>query len=433
MPLAQKIVEVVRSFDLAGRSCKPKGAVAVPTDLFIRLLQGQINKYCAAFEHVLAVSGTEFVSFEWTKIMLMLLRTLRWCYSAQDIAREGGLSWDCKSITRSDGRPAYRQGMSLMQTMESHGFGWLLPKFDVQDWMFRDDVTSEMLFANPAIEQAYGRRWQEIQRGTDSHRQIARIDGWLRRFRHQDDLTDDLVLYLSWLCLQEYRRYVFGQLQKDLVESYKAGALAGRIPICLAALGRVTNRPIHLITGNKTRWKHVGSLVDFLWEVDDEVQRKHWDQASYRQLHRAIQRMLRMHDQLIAREAPLESRFGATLSVIFIQHNWILLYPDGWVFFQRTKPSLGSQRMWYGLRSARLSELPQHVPTRLVPSHFFAGLTVDDFEWTQVPDEVSMLEPVGDPRFARYGTAPWIEELERIGQEMDAAERTRRQRPELLG
>ena len=45
-----------------------------------RFLQGQINKYCAAFEHVLIGSSTEFINFERTKMMIMLLRVLRWLY-----------------------------------------------------------------------------------------------------------------------------------------------------------------------------------------------------------------------------------------------------------------------------------------------------------------------------------------------------------------
>ena len=155
MSLAQRVMAVVRLSSLADSPSKPAGAVAVPTNLFVRLLQGQINKYCAAFEHVVAETGPNFIPFERTKSMLMLLRMLRWSYSSQDIVREGCLSWDRKTIALKNGRLAHRQGMGLAHTMEMYEFGWMLPKLNVRDWMFTDKTWDKMLFANPAIEQVY--------------------------------------------------------------------------------------------------------------------------------------------------------------------------------------------------------------------------------------------------------------------------------------
>ena len=240
----------------------------------------------------------------------------------------------------------YRQGMGIQHNMECHGFGWLLPKFDVHDWMFRDDVKGEMLFANPAIQQAYGARWREIQRGTDNHRVVSRVGELLTAYRRYEPLVTELILLLIRISLRDYRRYVYGLLKKGLREEIQADALAGALPLCWTTLEEVLQEhhgPPHLVTGNKTRYKDPGLLYDFLWDVDQPgVQRLHRDHASFRQLHRAIRNMLRRQQQLRPRSLLLLWTFTTGHRVFFFESNWILPYPDNWVFLQKTKPGLES-------------------------------------------------------------------------------------------
>ena len=86
------------------------------------------NKFLFLFERILASTGNSSVSYEQSKILAMILQSLKYYYySAQGLSRVPGL-WRDQHQPDKD-KPTLH-GMGLSTTIRESDYGWLLPKVD---------------------------------------------------------------------------------------------------------------------------------------------------------------------------------------------------------------------------------------------------------------------------------------------------------------
>jgi hypothetical protein len=85
------------------------------------------NKFLFAFEWILGQARDGYVSYEHSKVLAMLLHSVKYCYDSVNLQREPGLWKD--SYQPEEGKPPV-QGMGFERTLQESGYGWLLPKVD---------------------------------------------------------------------------------------------------------------------------------------------------------------------------------------------------------------------------------------------------------------------------------------------------------------
>ncbi len=312
---------------------------------YLRFLYHNLNKFLAVFEYIYVTQNVDFVSWEASKMMIMLLRMARLCYGSHRYSQEVAVWWDKRTFSQG-GRTFY--GLGVGDTMAQHGYGFLKDRFDWKGLRLESKYSDHTLFGNVHMERAYYKRWVDLKNIKDDFLLIEKLGRWLEvAIKLQNRAMRDFILEgMLWVCLEHFRKEVFYSIKESVDPDYLEDALAGQILLCKDNLDRVLVERPHVVDGNRMRFKDAYDFVAFLWEFDDKLERKHWECKGYRLLYRRVLSTLHAHAPRVIRQ------WREELHELFLQTNWIVPYPNHLVFWQRTKQS---ERMWLSLYNGSVS------------------------------------------------------------------------------
>jgi hypothetical protein len=218
-----------------------------------------------------------------------------------------------------------------------------------------------MLLSHNYIQDQYKRRWQSVRGAADAQTALQEAQAWALEFKlgsltlaEQADLYAAVERRRPWLeylaaaTLQQFYANIFAQLKQDIKPKYQKAALAGEIPLCWDALCRVLSTgPPHLVSGNRMKYKAgPAELVNDLFDFDDGGTRGAWRKLPYRYLY---EKAIGLINKVLGQGAG--ERWAQHVKRVVLFTCWLLPYPCGPTFFDRTKPSAGeaSCRMWFSV------------------------------------------------------------------------------------
>ena len=333
----------------------------------------------AVLEYMLARSyQEEYVSWESSKMMILIFRCLRYCYEAQAISREASLWLDRKTIgwkvvNESESEVEIAQeGMGMCKTMKEYGFAWFLPKINWKTWTFDDAHGRNINVGNPIMLQAYRARWQEVRDIRDVFLQVEEMAGWLSKWNHPK-ATLFVQEYMTHLCFLQFRKEVWCYLKDDVRKGYREQGREGLIQLDWNSLNGALRKeflPPYCVTSGCLAIRSIKELVNYFWNFDDNKERKHWDDYAFRALYRRCVQILRksLGDGAAFR---WESRFKRA----FICCHFFLPYPHREGFWQRNKDG---QRMWVAVWNPYIS-WEEYVLDGLSTGQFSKGIKIKDW------------------------------------------------------
>jgi hypothetical protein len=317
----------------------------IPTFHMMHFLRFNINKFAWAFEHTLATCQPDYISWEKTKLMVLFLRYLRLSIGCQNLPAESAVWLDRKTVEwQVDDRKEniVKEGMGASKTIVADGYCWMLPKIDWVNWVFDEAHSKNMAVGNPKMLKAYRKRAEEVGDLQELWIRLNAVDGWLATIHDAPSTLHFRVgEYLMHLCLQEFTRYVWRYIQKDIKPRRRVSCLAGKVSLSWANVNRCLEQslsPPHIVSGNRMWIKHPLEMVSYLWGFNDKHIRQYWEDASFRTLYRKSTIILRQH---LGRDFvhDWQARFRPT----FLACNFILPYPHPRGFWDLTKQG---DRMW---------------------------------------------------------------------------------------
>ncbi|CAG9951817.1 unnamed protein product [Clonostachys rosea f. rosea IK726] len=132
---------------------------AVRSGDIVSFLRATTNRYCILFELVKAQTGPKY-SLDETAVMIIALRSLRFCYTSGLLPLERVLWSDRSTAGQGPDRgqaPVEAEGLGIGRSMKLHGFGWWRPgKFDWEVTRFHKDVLERLM----DIRDVHFRMWQ---------------------------------------------------------------------------------------------------------------------------------------------------------------------------------------------------------------------------------------------------------------------------------
>ncbi|KAF8534656.1 hypothetical protein BDD12DRAFT_859300 [Trichophaea hybrida] len=214
----------------------------ISTMSVLDFLRFNLVRFLLPLEYLVAKTERQQISWETTKIMVMLIRSAKWCFRASPLQREAGL-WRKKITVKSNGEEKEKLGMDFEGMMKVANYGWFGEgRIDWNTWTFTPS-TSEQI--------------------TSSHTGIL-----LAR------------QYMNMQCIMMYRAYVWDYFQNDMVfdsQEDRAECLKGNISLCHKNL-------LERADPGKFQWKIIEprtksqkcvlSQVALIWGFDDEVPRE---------------------------------------------------------------------------------------------------------------------------------------------------------------
>lgn len=344
----------------------------IPTQELLAFLYGQVNKYCFLFEHVLAHTARAY-SLPETAVMVIALRALRFSYGSSLLQRESLLYKDRWEKTQGHS-VVIKEGLGMKGSMERHGLGWFLPKFNWMIWRLAPPHGENILVGNILVHEEYKRRWRAVKDLRDVFVRFNQAESWYDRY----DMQSKPHLQLRWL---EYLHVL--NLEQFDIDIWKAMLQAQKrspelIPEVVQqhASMRFCHREMrkafrvdgdlcgpHLVTGNKKRFSEVMELFHFLFGWDDKEERTGWGSKPYRViLQKSCELVGRRLGDLRARKW-MEDFFH----LVRLTH-WILPYPSDSSFIAATKTSqrqgLKGRMMWFSLvyQAPEAALAPAHWP-----------------------------------------------------------------------
>jgi hypothetical protein len=343
-------------------------------------LRAVINRNCLLFERTRAEASRAYSLAE-TSVMVIGLRSLRFCYSSSLLPRESLLYKDRWEGVRN-GRIVVKEGLGMKHTMERCGFGWFLPKFDWTRWRLKTPHAENILVGNLLMHEEYRRRWRAVKDLRDAH---IRLDhqavSWYEQYHIQDNegLIKLWLEYLHALNLEQFDADVWRAMLKADKRTSELRPEVIREPqkiqFCHAGMREmftvdgVATGP-HFVTGNKMKFENAIDLVHYLFMWDNR-KRRGWGEMTYRMI-------LRKTFDLIERRLG-RRRAQAWLDefiALFCYTHWVIPYATETAFFGSTKASqtqgLRPRMMWFSMVYAnpRLVE----VPIKSCPTTLFFGL-----------------------------------------------------------
>lgn len=377
--LLQRIMDVI---DIEGIEIvlpsPPSSVWVLQTSTYISYLMASINKFALGFEYTLSLCDHNVITWEHTKVMCMFLRCLRYCLGGKLLEKEAALYWDKRRRLIPDGfqESTYRrhyedpdndgqvfqvsEGMGLSVGLRKYGYGWLMDKLDWHNFTFKPLNSLAMLFGNRLMYEAYQKHKREVIAVTEDFLiaetvasllvSLPALPNGVTRQRDPEALSATspakkfLQQHLIWLCIRSFRKDVMSLLKSDLQQDKIEASMSGTLPLCYNTLEEVldpSQLPLYLAGGNRFRYKTVLDLVDYLWNLTDGQERLHWDDKPYRLLYRRCRHIIRQ-----SAGTQGERQFVNQLKLYFVASNWVLPCPSNQGFWQKTKASRGSQRMW---------------------------------------------------------------------------------------
>ena len=323
----------------------------LPTATFLGFMRANSNKFTTGFEYVRSLGTHDFVSWEHSQAMIMFLRLLKSSICGHQIRREMAL-WCDTWQSRRTGKQLY--GLGFSSTVKRYGYGWFLPKIDWERFTFLEELPGRSLFGNIHIAEAFKARWRAVREAKDDFVKVETLGRWLQRYRSSADICDTISSLMAWTCLRHFRKDVFSSIQASIRPEYRARAIEGDFTLCQANLAKTLmpddgfDMPQYrLASGNKMAYKDLEDFIDFLWDFNDGVARKHWDRKGYRVLHERCVQIISASSGAEAGKA-----FTDRIKDLFPLTNWIVPYPNNTVFWQHTKQH---ERMWLSIYQGRLN------------------------------------------------------------------------------
>ncbi|KAF8534327.1 hypothetical protein BDD12DRAFT_860927 [Trichophaea hybrida] len=295
----------------------------ISTMSVLDFLRFNLVRFLLPLEYLVAKSEGQEIGWETTKIMVMLIRSAKWCYRASPLQREAGL-WRKKITVKSNGEEKEKLGMDFEGMMKVANYGWFGEgRIDWNTWTFTPSTSERMLFNNNALFQSFTARWPQVK----SAREVYLALDSLRSPLQKTSSRNGILLarqYMNMQCIMMYRAYVWDFFQNDMVfdsQEDRAECLKGNISLCHKNLLERAD-PIKfqwkIIEPRTKSQKCVLNQVALIWGFDDEVQRGEWaDQRPFRQLFQYCYGVLKESvGQIIA------DSWKQRFTTVFLKYTW---------------------------------------------------------------------------------------------------------------
>lgn len=329
-------------------------------------------------------------------MLSMMLRCLRYSITDADYRREGALWWERKvhaAKRRLPIRQKIKIGLGFSRTLEEFGFCWLTPIVDWKMLRFKSRYTDYVYFGNKSLGDSYMRRGRRMRDLQDASIQIDMIHDYLRR-----DINDlarsRLSEQLAYTVLRQFRIDVMQSCARNefVNDEARTRALKGNLPFHPRLLLETLNN-LHAITGNRTNVRDPELVLEWLFNVDDNLRRQRWDNRPYRALHRRSLVVLGdMPDAAIATEL-----YQRHLTTMAKDHHPMLPWVGKDRFISRTKAGL---RMW----------ISTDIIRQLNPE---TGEEDEEYVW--LGKELCTREPSTYPRYLSWTKGQTLKWLGRSG------------------
>ncbi|KAF8534805.1 hypothetical protein BDD12DRAFT_895038 [Trichophaea hybrida] len=264
----------------------------ISTMSVLDFLRFNLVRFLLPLEYLVANTERQQISWETTKIMVMLIRSAKWCYRASPLQREAGL-WRKKITDKSNGGEKEKLGMDFEGMMKVANYGWFGEgRIDWNTWTFTPSTSEQMLFNNNALFQSFTARWLQVKGAKE--------------------------------CIMMYRAYVWDYFQNDMVfdsQEDRAECLKGNISLChknLLERAEPSKFQWKIIEPRTKSQKCVLSQVALIWGFDDEVPRGEWaNQRPFRQLFQYCYGVLKESvGQIIA------DSWKQRFMIVFLKYTW---------------------------------------------------------------------------------------------------------------
>ena len=317
----------------------PSTVWPIRTSVYTQFLYRNVDKFATGFEVALARCQRDYVTWEQTKIMAMFLRCLRFALNAHRFSREAALWWGTRETTDAN-RPRTWYGLGFSNTLPRYGYAWMEPRIDFERLTFHVDVTDHMLFGNRTLRSRYLRRGGQVRDFHDNFLRLELALGWLQVHHATRSVSRRLVVWITHLCLQQFRLDTLATVSNEIRGDQRTVALEGLRPFSYEYFEEIMAQPLHAASGNKSAFKDPLALAHMLFDYDDGRTRTHWEHKPYRKLYRRACHALRSQPLT----NPMVREFQSSLWSSLFKYHWILPYPGKDVFTQTTK---GGERIWY--------------------------------------------------------------------------------------
>ncbi|OBT60329.1 hypothetical protein VE03_10768, partial [Pseudogymnoascus sp. 23342-1-I1] len=188
------------------------------------------NKYMAALEWILSLDPAGRVGYEHCKLASMLLQALPFTFDTGPIANRAEI-WQEQLQRRRQG-PAVL-GMGLSRTAAATGYGWLLPRIDWEQLVFRRRIATRVAFANSMLRDSYRKNWREVKGAKGDLGRIEAAGRWLELYQADPSCLRYTVEFILVLLMRSYRKEVFRLVKGMVLPHAREAAAEGRIMLCL--------------------------------------------------------------------------------------------------------------------------------------------------------------------------------------------------------
>jgi hypothetical protein len=327
----------------------PSYVWAVKTDAYLDFLWRSADKFAAGFEVVRAQCRGDLITWEQTKMMAMFLRCLRYVFGGHLLSRESALWWSRRErrvgaadeAAESARRQRVWYGLGFGNTLAKYGYCWLEPRVDWGRLQFKSEVTDSVLFGNSILRGQYLRRGGQVQAFFNTTRRLDLALEWLDRYGDNGTVRERMVSWMVHLCLQQFRVDVLRTVSAEIVAERRDEVLRGDEGLSYEYLDEVMIAGFYLMCGNKTDFKEMSNLGHFLFDWEDGLIRKHWEDRAFRVIYRRVRTGLGQRNGGVAEV--FDRRFWRWI----FKYHWVLPYPCGNGLLQTTKQG---RRMWYSIQ-----------------------------------------------------------------------------------
>jgi hypothetical protein len=164
----------------------------------------------------------------------------------------------------------------MRDTMERCGLGWFLPKFNWAMWRLVPLHGKNILVGNVLMHDEYRRRWRAVKDLRDIYICFSQAESWYDRYSVQQNtsLLERWLEYLHVLNLDQFDIDIWkAMLRADKCSPKLAPNVVARqaeMGFCYYNMKRMflvdsTLVLLHVVTGNKMRYKRISLLLGFLF------------------------------------------------------------------------------------------------------------------------------------------------------------------------
>ncbi|CAG9951814.1 unnamed protein product [Clonostachys rosea f. rosea IK726] len=350
---------------------------AVRSGDIVSFLRATTNRYCILFELVKAQTGPKY-SLDETAVMIIALRSLRFCYTSGLLPLERVLWSDRSTPARAqiEGRPPVEaEGLGIGRSMKLHGFGWWRPgKFDWEVTRFHKDVLERLMVGTELLRNDYKRQWHAFQDIRDVHFRMWQAKGWLTKHPiiANPGIRRAWLDYLHCTVLELFPRDIWHHITQaeatrtdgNLADGVRTTARRNPPGLFYDDMkelfhNRQTNRTRtypYIVAGNKMRTKEPLELVDDLfappnqrparaWAYKDPIEtRKGWNSKPYRVATASA--MMMITESIDAEEA---AAWYNDLCRLVLATNWILPWPSDSMMITKSKANQNTTPKMYSM------------------------------------------------------------------------------------